>query len=73
MQKGCQLTLAQADDYLKLGETGTFDLAPGKIHSDLVKINPSSTAPLCEIKYTIAVKKDGQAYDSSFFIVKIIS
>ena len=71
IQRGCQLTLQQADQYLKLGSTGAFDLAPGQIRYNLVKIQPSSTAPLCEIRYDISVVKDNQPYDSTFFIMKI--
>jgi len=72
IQKGCQLTLQQANNYLILGDTNTFRLAPGKFHSDLVKVQPSETSPLCEIKYNIEVAKDGQPYNSAFFIVKVI-
>ena len=73
IQKGCTLTTQQAESYLILGDTGSFSLAPGKMHTDLVKVQPSSSAPLCEIKYTLTVTKDGQPYDATFFIVKITS
>lgn len=72
VQKGCQLTLEQADNYLILGGTGSVDIAPGKISSKLIKVSPTSSAPLCEIQYDIAVKKDGQTYETSLFIVKIV-
>ena len=62
----------QANSYLILGKTGSFQLLPGKIHSDLVKVQPSPSSPLCEIKYSLSVVKDGQPYDSPFFIVKIV-
>ena len=73
IQKDCQLTVQQADSYLKLGDTGSFSLLPGKSHSDLVKVQPSANAPLCEIKYTLAVTKDGQPYMDASFIISIVS
>lgn len=73
IQTGCQLTLQQADSYIRLGSTGTFDLSPGQIRYNLVKVQPPSTAPLCEMRYDIIVSKDSQSYDSTFFIVKVIS
>ena len=71
VQQGCQLTLQQADRYLILGSTGAFDLLPGQIRYNLVKVQPSSSAPLCEVRYDVAIIKDGQPYDSTFFIVKV--
>ncbi len=72
IQKGCQLSLQQADSYVILGGTGSFQLLPG---SDpefrIVKIQPTESSPLCEIQYDIIVNKDGQPYDTSFFIIKI--
>ena len=56
---------------MSLGATGSFDLSPGKIHADVVKVKATESAPLCEIKYDIQVVKDGAPYDTAFFIVKI--
>lgn len=71
IQQGCQLTLQQANQYLILGKTGTFSLLPGQIRYNLVKFQAATSAPLCEVRYDISVLKDGQPYDSTFFIVKI--
>jgi len=73
VEKGCGLTLQQADTYLVLRDEGSFELSPGGLHADRVRIRPSDTAPLCEISYDIIVKKDGQPYETTFFIVKIAS
>ena len=70
--KGCQLSLAQADSYLKLGDTGSVDLLPGgDPHYDIVLVEPPESAPLCQVKYLLAVKKDGQPYGTQFFIIDI--
>lgn len=73
VQKNCPITLAQADSYLIIGDSGTLDILPG---SDprfrLVKVQPPKSAPLCEIQYDLIVEKDGQPYDTNFFIVKIV-
>jgi hypothetical protein len=72
IQKGCQLTLEQADGYVVLGGSGSIQLSPGdEPKMRLIKIQPSGTAPLCEISYDLIVKKDGLPYDTSFFILKI--
>ncbi len=72
VQKGCQLTLQQADSYLILGSKGSFDLLPGADpHQEIIKIQTPESAPLCEIKYNLAVTKDNQPYETSFFILKI--
>jgi hypothetical protein len=72
IQTGCQLTMEQADRYVILGGSGSIQLAPGdEPKTRLIKVQPSSTAPLCEVSYDIIVKKDGQPYDTSFFILKV--
>lgn len=72
IQKECKITLAQADNYLILNEKGSFDLMPGAEPTfRLIKVNPSESAPLCEISYDLIVTKDGQPYETSYFIVKI--
>ena len=74
VQAGCQLTLNQADSYIILGRTGSFDILPGaEPLFRLIKVQPSSSAPLCEIVYDLVIIKDNQPYDTNFFIVKITS
>tara|TARA_Y100000310_G_scaffold338253_1_gene427385 strand:+ start:3342 stop:3905 length:564 start_codon:yes stop_codon:yes gene_type:complete len=72
IQKQCRLTEQQADGYLILGDKGSFSLLPGAdpVYR-LVKFQAPDTAPLCEVWYDIEVTKDGQPYDTTFFIVKI--
>jgi hypothetical protein len=72
IQKGCELTLAQADNYLILGDKGNLDISPGsEPESRLVRFQAPENAPLCEIQYDLIVKEDGQTYDTNFFIIKI--
>lgn len=74
IEKGCQLTITQADSYVKLNSEGSFDLLPGvEPETRIVKIEPTESAPLCEIVYEVQVKKDGQPYDSEQFIVNIVA
>jgi hypothetical protein len=72
VQKGCSLTNDQASGYLILGDSGTFNLSPGQLGYSLIKVQPPSTAPLCEIKYNIDVAKGDQPFAQTFFILKII-
>jgi hypothetical protein len=73
VQRGCQLSLQQADTYVTLGGTRSFDLSPGSSEYNLVKIQPPESAPLCEIFYDIIVTTDGQPFENTFFIIKITS
>ena len=74
VQKGCQLTLEQANSYLILGDSGTFTLSPGSTNSKLkVSVQVPSSAPLCLIRYELIVTKDGQSYDNNAFNLKIIA
>ena len=58
--------------YIILGKTGSFDILPGaEPLYRLIKVQPSSSAPLCEIVYDLVATKDNQPYDTNFFIVKI--
>lgn len=72
IQTGCKLSLQQADSYAILGVSGTINILPGsEPQYRIVKVQPTETAPLCEISYDLIVTKDGQPYDTNFFIVKI--
>lgn len=72
VQKGCPLTLAQADNFLILGDTGSLEILAGTDpRFRLVKFLAPETAPLCEMQYDLIVEKDGQPYDTNFFNVKI--
>lgn len=73
VQTGCRLSLQQADSYLILGSSGSINLMPGEEPKfRLVKVQPPSSAPLCEVSYDLVVTKDGEPYDTNFFIVKIV-
>jgi len=75
VQTGCPLTCDAADKYILLGGSGQFSLAAGQQlgQARIIKIQPSATAPLCEIQYDIEIrtKEDNGIYDTAFFIVKI--
>jgi hypothetical protein len=72
IQEGCQLTTTQANSFIILGRTGSLNLSPGGDPAyRIAKVQPPSSSPLCEIQYDLAVLKNGQAYDTNFFIVKI--
>jgi len=72
VQTGCKLSLQQAESYIILGKTGTLDILPGtEPKYRIIKVSAPEQAPLCEMLYDIIVNKDGQPYDTTFFIVKI--
>lgn len=71
VQQGCSgLDTAKADQYLILGKTGSVSLLPGsKPYYDTLTIFPPDTAPLCEVRYVLEVKRNGQPYSSVPFTV----
>ena len=72
IENGCQLSEQQAETYIRLGKSGALDILPGEEHKEqIIQVRASETAPLCSIKYDIKVKKDGQDYDTAFFILQI--
>lgn len=75
IQEGCPISKQVADSYLVLGKSGQFSLLPGQqlSQSRVIKVQPPSTAPLCEISYDLIIKKDNQPYETGFFIIKITS
>lgn len=61
----CQLTEEQAEKLIVLGKTGTgINLPSGSKLEDaiFVKFNIPETAPLCQIRYSLDVEKDGVQY-----------
>ncbi len=72
VQKGCQLTITEANNYLILGDSGSFSLSPGATNSKLkVTVQIPDSAPLCQIRYELRVTKEGQTYDTNAFNLKI--
>ena len=65
---GCQLTKEQADKLIVLGKSGDEISLPSGSKLDnaiLVKFNIPETAPLCQIRYQIDVKNNGEQYSPS--------
>lgn len=75
IEKGCRLNPTQAEKYLRVGATsppGGISIAPGEEPEErIVVVEPTEDAPLCYITYELTVRKDGQVYDSNFFIIRI--
>lgn len=75
IQRECRgLSEAVADSFIIVGGevTNPIPILPGGEPVErIIKVEPSETAPLCTIIYDIIVKKDGQDYDTSFFILRI--
>ena len=74
VESGCQLTLQKAETFIVLGKNGgPIPIIPGGEPVErVIQIRPTETAPLCSITYNIRVTKDGQDYDTNFFIIDII-
>ena len=72
----CQLTKAQADSLIVLGQGRDYsvNLGSGAKLDDaiLVKFQIPETAPLCLVRYQINVEKNGKSYTSSTMDLEII-
>lgn len=72
VETGCNLPLETADSYIRLHQTGNFDLSPGADpYVQFVQVRPLETAPLCLISYDITVTKDGATYAQKTFDIQI--
>lgn len=76
VEEGCKgLTLEKAETFLKTGKTLTKPLpiiAGDKPTERTIVVEISEDAPLCTVSYDLVVKKDGQDYDTNYFIVTIV-
>jgi len=54
-------------------ETQGIPVAPGQVGYGLVRFEVPTTAPLCITRFRINVNKDGAAYSTGFFDLKITS
>jgi hypothetical protein len=73
VETGCRLSEAEADSYIRLGKSGgPIKILPGEDPKErIIVVEVTENAPLCSVTYDITVKKDGQDYDTNFFIVRI--
>ena len=69
----CQMTDSQAESLIVLGRSGSENLRSGARldESIFVKFSIPETAPLCLIRYSIEVEKDGEPYTSSTMDLEI--
>lgn len=71
----CQMTLAQADQLIIIGKADQgIQLASGaSLESPIiVKFEISDNTPLCTIRYSINLKKDGAVYGSTNYVDLVI-
>lgn len=72
----CNFGKADAEDLIILGKMGNnINLGSGDFMEPaiLIKLRTEDSDPLCQIRYQISVKKDGQAYATNFFDIEIKS
>ncbi len=75
IEQSCSsLSEAEAEAYISIGKKDSFALPPGGTAERIIKIRPSGSAPLCEIRYDIDIfKGTNQPYESTYFFVQITS
>ena len=69
------LSLEQAERFIETGRASTqpIPITPGDRPTErTIMIEIPETAPLCTVTYDIIVKKDGQDYDTGYFILRIV-
>lgn len=73
IQTGCQLTTAQAADWITLGKAESgIAFAAGELVTRPARINIPENAPLCLVRYKIETKTgDGQIYAQEFFDLNV--
>jgi hypothetical protein len=67
----CDITEAQAREYIITTKSNTVNIAQGETYSDIIEMKIPDDAPLCSLKYEIKVENQGTLYDSAVFIVRI--
>ena len=72
IERGCAITVDQANKLISYYEGGiSYKIPSGDIHYNAVHFRIPETNPLCELSYSVEVKKNGQIYSTDFFTIKI--
>lgn len=66
----CNVNEREAQSYITLGDEGNVNIGRGQQMDDpiFVRFRIPETAPPCEVRYAINVKKDGQTYGSTVHV-----
>lgn len=67
----CDITKAQARDYILSTRTKSVNIVKGNTYSDILEMKIPQDAPICSLKYEIKVENGGQLYSSTVFTVRI--
>ena len=74
IQTKCRINPATAKSWIDVGASGTMTLASGNVNPDpiFVRYTIPETASTCTIRFSVVVKKDGEAYTQSDIDLKIL-
>jgi competence protein ComGC len=67
----CKITEKEAESYIIMGKSASTNIIAGESFEDLIKFNIPKGAPLCNLKYEITVKNNGELYGTARFEVII--
>ena len=71
VKENCGINEAEALSWIKAGQSGSIQIAPGGTYSAIIRFQIPETAPLCIIRYNINVKADGEFYTADSFDINI--
>jgi len=66
-----KITEKEAENYMSMGKSASTNIVAGESFEDLIKFNIPKGAPLCNLKYEITVKNNGELYGTARFEVII--
>ncbi len=71
-EQKCKISEAAINDWIQTGKEDTVMISPGGTYYGIARIYISEGTELCTVRFHLDVEKDGQAYYTDFFDVKVV-
>jgi hypothetical protein len=71
VKQNCGINEAEAESWIKAGQSGSIQIAPGGTYSTIIRFQIPETSPLCIVRYNINVKADEEFYTADSFDINI--
>ena len=71
VKTNCGITGNEALSWIKAGQSGNIQIAPGDSKHWIIRFQIPEASPLCIVRYNINVKADGEFYDAEDFDINI--
>jgi len=71
--KRCGVSEAEVEKWIVLGRSGDITINPGEFKADRIRFSIPENAPLCMVRFNLAVTKDNTHYYTESFDIEVVS